>query len=62
MDTGLSDCYSDRKFVEKNSFPVQNYMGEVTLAETLIKMPNTGRCLVNLKVKNYVYENILFCI
>ena len=42
IDTFWSDRYVDKKFVEKNSFIVQNYMGEVTLAGTSIKMPNTG--------------------
>ena len=60
IDTGWSDCYVGRKCVEKNSFSVQNYMGEVTLVEMSVKLPIINRCLVNLKVKNNDYENIPF--
>ena len=60
MDTDSSDCYVDKKFVEKNYFPVQNYMGEATLVETSIKIPITSRCLVNLEIENNEYGNIPF--
>ena len=60
MDTGSSDCFVDREFANKNSFTVQNCAGQVTLAETSVKMPILGRCLVDLRVKNNEYKNVPF--
>ena len=48
MDTGSSDCYINRSFAEKHSLAVQNFAGEVTLAETSVRMPVFGQCIVNL--------------
>ena len=46
IDTFWLDRYVDKKFVEKNYFIVQNYMGEVTLAglkcQTLVNTRITG--------------------
>ena len=38
IDTFSYYRYVDKKFFEKNIFTIQNYMGEISLAETSVKM------------------------
>ena len=51
MDTGSSDYYINRSFAEKHSLVIQNFAGEVTLAETSVCMPVFGQCFVNSDLK-----------
>ena len=60
MDAGSSDCYINRKFVEKHSLNVVNCCGSVTLAETSVRMPIRDQCLVNLQVKENQSRNAAF--
>ena len=52
MDTGLSDCYIDRRFAGKHSLNIRRAVGEVTLAETSVRMPIRGHCITHLLVEN----------
>jgi len=52
MDTGSSDCYIDRRFADKHSLNIRRAVGEVTLAETSVRMPVRGQCITHLLVKN----------
>ena len=60
MNTGSFDCYINRNFAEKHSLVIQNFAGEVTLAETLVRMPVFGQCFVNLYAKGNEYNNVAF--
>ena len=60
MDTGSSDCYINRSFAEKHSLVIQNFAGEVTLAETSVHMPVFGQCFVNLYAEGTEYNNVAF--
>ena len=47
MDTGSSDCYIDRRFADKHTLNLRRAVGEVTLAETSVRMPIRGQCITH---------------
>jgi len=51
MDTGSFDCYIDRRFADKQSLNIRRAVGEVTLAETSVRMPIRGQCITHILVK-----------
>ena len=60
MATGSCDCYINHSSAEKLSLVIQNFAGEVTLAETSVRMPVFGQCFVNLYVEGNEYNNVAF--
>jgi len=60
MDTGSSDCYIDRRFADKHSLNIRRAVGEVTLAETSVRMPIRGQCITHLLVENNEYSDVTF--
>jgi len=60
MDTRPSDCYIDRRFTDKHSFNIHRAIGEVTLAETSVRMPIQGQCVTHLLVENNEYSDVTF--
>jgi len=59
-DTGSSNCYIDRRFAEKHSFNIRRAVGEVTLAETSVRVPIRGQCVTHLLVENNEYSDATF--
>ena len=60
MDTGSSDCYIDKHFADTHCFDIKPISGEVTLAETSVRMPISGQCTATLVVKGNNYTNVVF--
>ena len=60
MDTGSSDCYIDRRFADKHSLDIRRAVGEVTLADTSIRMPIRGQCITHILVENNEYSDVTF--
>jgi len=60
MDTGSSDCYIDRRFADKHSLNIRRAVGEVTLAETSVRMPIRGQCITHQLVENNEYSDVTF--
>ena len=60
MDTGSSDCYKDKRFAERHSFEISPSLGEVTLAETSVRMPIRGQSTAALTVKGNGYSDVVF--
>jgi len=60
MGTGSSDCYIDRRFADKHSLSIRRAVGEVTLAETSVRMPIRGQCITHLLVENNEYSDVTF--
>ena len=55
MDTGSSDCYIDKRFAKAHTLKIYDKIGEVTLAETSVKMPIQGQCKAKLNIANNEY-------
>ena len=60
MDTGSSDCYIDKRFAKAHTLKIYDKIGEVTLAETSVKMPIQGQCIAKLNIANNEYPNVVF--
>ena len=60
MDTGSSDCNIDKHFADTHCFDIKPIFGEVTLAETFVRMPISGQCTATLVVKGNNYTNVVF--
>ena len=60
MDTGSSDCYIDKRFVKAHTLKIYHKIGDVTLAETSVKMPIQGQCTAKLNNANNEYPNVVF--
>ena len=60
MDTGSSDCYVDKRFAKAHTLKIYDKIGEVTLAETFVKMPIQGQCIAKLNIANNKYPNVVF--
>ena len=58
MDTGSFDCYIDRRFANKHSLNIRRAVGEVTLAETSVRMPIRGQCITHWL--NNEYSDVAF--
>ena len=60
MDTGFSDCYIEKRFAKAHTLKIYDKIGEVTLAETSVKMPIQGQCIAKLSIANNKYPNVVF--
>ena len=60
MDTGSSDCYINKRFAKAHTLKVYDKIGEVTLAETSVKMLIQGQCIAKLNIANNEYPNVFF--
>jgi len=58
LDTGSSDCCTDRRFADKHSLNIRRAVGEVTLAETSVRMPIRDQCITHLLVENNEYSDV----
>ena len=59
MGTGSSDCYIDQHFADTHSYNIKPISGEVTFAETLIRMLMSGQCSATLVVKDNDDTNVV---
>ena len=55
MGTGSLDCYIDKDFADTHCFGIKPISGEVTLAETSVRMPISGQCTATLVLKGNNY-------
>ena len=60
MDIGSSDCYINKRFAKAHTLKIYGNIGEMTLAETSVKMPIEGQCIAELKIANNEYPNVVF--
>ncbi|GFX21450.1 retrovirus-related Pol polyprotein from transposon opus [Trichonephila clavipes] len=58
IDTGTSLSFLNEKHVAKCKLKVEPYLGKISMANSSMVTETEGVCKVNLKIENFIYQNV----